>query len=552
MAEADGVGARLSLTGNLEDLPLLDILQIVSFSKKTGWLSIRTAEGEGAIVFRTGLVVASFAWDRLPMDPRARGLDRDKRELLLRGRIELALDQLIRLREGEFSFSLTDAPPATVAGRSIEEETLSVGIDPQELLLELARGMDEDRRQSTAALDVSFTEAPEAPAAPADDGADAFDEEFPEPAASEAGPFEEPAAELEPAIVARPAGAPAATAGHAILLVDDEDEVRRVLARHFTRFGHQVVEAATPQAAVKRAQKLGKANVPFVLVCDLGMPTSSGASFQGGFEVVKRLARLRLQPPVVMMTDRLSRTLQARARQLGITRVVFKPGLSKLDPTQFETDLEAFAARLRQDLVPQAVAAPVAAPPALAAPARGAGADPSRELATLQQRLRALSTPAEASHIARLVLDAAREFFERGLLFVVKDEQARGVTGFGPTPAEEGLPLLARALSIPLGEPSVFRQVVETGRPFRGALPEGQWADAVLGRIGRFQSAEVAVLPLVTHRETIALLFGDNPGSGRASRRLDSLEVFVNQAGIALENVFLQKKIQALQGREVG
>jgi hypothetical protein len=134
----------------------------------------------------------------------------------------------------------------------------------------------------------------------------------------------------------------------------------------------------------------------------------------------------------------------------------------------------------------------------------------------------------------------------------VKDEQARGVTGFGPTPAEEGLPLLARALSIPLGEPSVFRQVVETGRPFRGALPEGQWADAVLGRIGRFQSAEVAVLPLVTHRETIALLFGDNPGSGRASRRLDSLEVFVNQAGIALENVFLQKKIQALQGREVG
>ena len=32
----------MSLNGNLEDLPLLDILQIVSFSKKTGYLSIRT------------------------------------------------------------------------------------------------------------------------------------------------------------------------------------------------------------------------------------------------------------------------------------------------------------------------------------------------------------------------------------------------------------------------------------------------------------------------------------------------------------------------------
>src|SRR5436189_217201 len=39
----------MSLTGNLEDLPLLDILQIVSFSKKTGYLSIRTAAGEGAV-----------------------------------------------------------------------------------------------------------------------------------------------------------------------------------------------------------------------------------------------------------------------------------------------------------------------------------------------------------------------------------------------------------------------------------------------------------------------------------------------------------------------
>src|SRR6185295_7932765 len=52
-------GARLSLTGNLEDLPLLDILQIVSFSKKTGYLSIRTGAGEGAIVFHDGFVTSS-------------------------------------------------------------------------------------------------------------------------------------------------------------------------------------------------------------------------------------------------------------------------------------------------------------------------------------------------------------------------------------------------------------------------------------------------------------------------------------------------------------
>jgi hypothetical protein len=57
----------------------------------------------------------------------------------------------------------------------------------------------------------------------------------------------------------------------------------------------------------------------------------------------------------------------------------------------------------------------------------------------------------------------------------------------------------------------------------------------------------VALLPLVTHRETIAVLFGDNPETGRPIGRVAALEVFVNQAGVAFENAFLQRKIQSLQ-----
>ena len=36
--------------------------------------------------------------------------------------------------------------------------------------------------------------------------------------------------------------------------------------------------------------------------------------------------------------------------------------------------------------------------------------------------------------------------------------------------------------------------------------------------------------------------------SGRDVGRLDALAVFINQAGVALENAFLQRKLQALQG----
>src|SRR5688572_14293865 len=148
----------MSLTGNLEDLPLLDILQIVSFSKKTGHLTIRAAAGDGAIVFRDGLVVCAFTWDTMPLDPRARSLPAETRDRMLRGRIELALEQLIRLREGQFNFALSDELPSKVESRDITAETLSGGINPQELLLDLARGMDEDRRNSTALLEASFAE----------------------------------------------------------------------------------------------------------------------------------------------------------------------------------------------------------------------------------------------------------------------------------------------------------------------------------------------------------------------------------------------------------
>jgi len=588
----------MSLTGNLEDLPLLDILQIVSFSKKTGYLSIRTGAGEGAIVFRDGYVTSSFTWDSPPLDPRARTLPPPQRARVLRQRIGLALEQLIRLREGQFNFSLTDEPPNRVGARDIVDETLPDGINPQELLLDLARGMDEDRRDSTAALEASFTEAevvaesppespPEAPAPIEPDETVRIVTPLPPPPQASPAP-------VTPGPSAPSASpAPASSPPKVILLADDEDDVRRVLADHFTEGGYEVVEAEDPESAVKKGGRLGKAAVPFLLITDLGMPTSGGSSFQGGFEVVKRLGKMNLHPPVLLMTESLGGALQSRAKQMGITRIIFKPGLSKLDPGQFEADLRAFARKILFDVIPRlpsaaAPAAPRATRKAVSAPppsASSAGPSPaasassasspaspssagsapsasspdsplpsaeelSREFSILQKRLDELRRPHDASQIAMLVMKMSREFFERSVLFLVKNGEARGLGGFGPAPRDESLHLLARDIVIPLSEPSVFRDVILSHKSLIGPLPEGRWSQYLIGKVGRFRSATAALLPLLTHRETIALLFGDNPQTGRPFGRLDALEVFINQAGIALENAFLQRKVHALQGRE--
>jgi GAF domain-containing protein len=169
----------------------------------------------------------------------------------------------------------------------------------------------------------------------------------------------------------------------------------------------------------------------------------------------------------------------------------------------------------------------------------------------LKRRLVELRQGGDANEIAALVMKVAREFFERALLFVVRNEEARGLGGFGLAPREETLNLLARQITIALREPSVFRDVAQGRRAYCGeAPPSDHWLSHLMGRIGRFQSRGVAVLPLVTHRETIALLVGDNPETGREPAGLEALEVFLQQAGIALENVFLHRKLQTIEEKD--
>ena len=71
-----------------------------------------------------------------------------------------------------------------------------------------------------------------------------------------------------------------------------------------------------------------------------------------------------------------------------------------------------------------------------------------------------------------------------------------------------------------------------------------------MGRIGRFQSASVALLPLLTHRETIAAALRGQPGDGpRARAGWTRWSSSWTRPGVALENAFLQRKLQAAQRR---
>ena len=532
----------MGLNGKLEDLPLLDIVQVVAFSQKTGCLSLETPRGEGAIVFDRGLVVSCFTPDTPAIDLSASALSPDMKAAFIRRRIETALEHLVRLREGRFLFRLTPEVPIKVGERDILSDTLEGGIKAEELLLDLARGMDEDRRHAAAAVESGFAEAAEAV-----EPQESAPGQVAEPVAEEEalGPEELPAEAEEPEALLELEALPEDEGRHrVVLLVEDEPDLRALLARVFIEGSWQVVEAETPRSALRAARSLQDLGLPFVLVVDRGMPTSDGTSFDGGFEVVRRLKKAGFEAPVLLMTDRLTRATQDRARRLGVAKFVFKPSLSRLDPDQFAADIRAFGTHVRDSILPMLEAAAMASSPPTPAlvTTLPRTEEAWREAADLQSRLEDLRRPQDAAQISALVMNMARDFFERAALFIVKDDELRGLGGFGPA-AKDDIILVIRETQMPLREPSIFQEVVASGRPHFGPLAPGRLETALLDTLGRYASREAAILPLVTNRETIALLYGDNPTTGAEMRQLDALEVFLSQAGIALENAFLQRKL---------
>ena len=506
----------MSLSGSVEDLPLLEILQVVAFCQKTGHLTVHAPAGEAAVVFERGHVVSGYIWD-VPGLPRDQPPDGPARELVVRQRLASTLERLVRLREGEFAFHLCESVPEAPGGRDLSGETLSAGINPEELMLDLARQLDEDRRTAAATFEASF-------AAPGDD--EVLLEELP---LEELPPDEPPA--------------PAPPTGPVVLLLDDEPEIRRVVGERLAASGFQVSAVDSALAARTEMERLASAGMPFLLVADLAVPSESGTSFRGGLDVARTASGLSAPPPVVLMAETFDNKIRARARRLGVSLLAFKPGLSKLDPLQYGADLRAFGDKLARDLVPRlegrrAAAGPKPAPVPVPTP------DEAARAALLRSALEEMQRSPDPDLVAFLLLRTARAFLPRVLLFVAKDDRLRGLSGFGPVDSGDSLDLLAREVSVPLHPPSAFSEAVATGRPWMGALPADGPLRDLLDRIGPMQASTGVVLPVRAHRETIAVLYGDAPEGGDLPV-IGPLVEFAEQAGLALEKAFLSRRAPA-------
>ena len=122
MTKQLGVSGPRPMSGSIEEIPLPDLLQLLSTSRKSGVLAIRAPQGVGKICFRKGQIYYASIDDNFALRPHK------------------AIYRLLRWQSGSFELEPPD-------DRTVIEE---IRDSTESLLIEGARHLDEIRRLLTS------------------------------------------------------------------------------------------------------------------------------------------------------------------------------------------------------------------------------------------------------------------------------------------------------------------------------------------------------------------------------------------------------------------
>lgn len=218
--------------------------------------------------------------------------------------------------------------------------------------------------------------------------------------------------------------------------------------------------------------------------------------------------------------------------------------------------------RLDERMRGEGAAAPVHAPvgeavptPTLGAVSRAqsaaarVGAEGAR-LASLKSMFQELRLPSATAEVSLLVLRVASEVVNRAVLFLVRGDEVVGLGAFGVElsdgePGDERV----RRIRIPLREDSIFSYVVERKQAFKGTLRVNVRNAYLVDALGGMTPSEVLVIPMLCEGKAALILYGDNLPDDGPIGSTEALEIFVGQAGLAMEKALLERRIADLKRR---
>jgi len=168
-----------------------------------------------------------------------------------------------------------------------------------------------------------------------------------------------------------------------------------------------------------------------------------------------------------------------------------------------------------------------------------------KDISSLKALTQELRFPNSASEITLLILRFASDIFQRGVLFMAGKSEVVGLGQFGLDIelADEKI----RATVLHLEKSAFLKRIITEQRPYKGPVEKDETTKYLLNELGGSWPSEAAFFPIVAEGQVAALLYADNVTTGAAIAETEGLEIFISQAGLALEKALLQRRIQEME-----
>ncbi|MGK2905678.1 MAG: DUF4388 domain-containing protein [Desulfuromonadales bacterium] len=559
----------MSLVGNLKDLGLGEILQIVSLSRKSGVLQLNSREREGRVIFLDGQVIRATATTfpenigdlvlRSGMADMATlkkalviqqrrdntrrigdvlvsdfGVDREAIEKTVREQIEKIVYSFFGWEEGSFSFELGEPDELAATNLNPLQFMLDCGLNPQWLSMEGSRLLDEKRHRGED-LD--------------EHGESLVDLKQLLAELNGETPVDMPAAKESPL---RPTAQSTAPVRRFIVVDDDPGtaeqiacllQERRVQVRVSTncRSFMEAVAAADPQLTT--------------LVIDLIMPRRDGTGVLGGLELLEEVHGKYPDFQVLVMSDYPNQEALQSVRNFGVPTLFPKPKKTDVFDERGRDGLMAlvdamiaFGEKPVGDTPAQEALYNIGAELLKEMGEVATGASPqlprlSPGLHLLRGMLQELSNPSLGGGIILLILRFASELMNRAVILLVKEEEIVGLGQFGIEIQGESADVRVRNTRLPIAGKHVFSEALASFAPCIGAPLKTDWNDSFFSQLGGVRPGQVFVGPLISEGRVVAVLYGDNLPDEKPIGDTESLEIFLSQAGLAMERALLERRM---------
>lgn len=568
----------MSFDGDLEHLPIVDVIQLLHQTGKSGTLTLKSAKGESQLVFQDGFIVSanhvnnSIRIGQVMLDmglltrealAKALGEQRSAGEgrkpiiqmLIEDGVVETqaayqGLEQLIEMtivevltwNRGTFSLDVTKTMVSDEYRYFPEKVNQKIHMNTQSILMDALRIYDERKRDGTLTPEAMFgagtppAQEPHPGAAEisaADLGLEelevlesripkffsALDEEAPDT----------PATRLKGEL----AGIPAQEQQELFRYLDqlrerpeEADSAAGVILLSTTRLmreccsavcGSRFICATDDPAQLDPVidQALSREKSPLLLL-DAGEPSG-----RNGRDLISLLQQKRERfpgLPIVLLATPGDYQLIARAQECGISATLPRPS-SEERPASFIADA-------------------IDSSRALDAYLERHGSEPARDLSgNFRSQFLSLAEQRDAAEVTFALLQAACSVFRRGVtLVVVRSELiAERAIGVG-----SGVAVTSVKLRLSPPEESLYQKALNGELHYGDA--DQALRDTIYGAIGAPVTGKVLLLPVKSFGRVIAVIYADFGQGTGTDPQLPLLEILAQHAGLVIDNTLYRKR----------